>query len=111
MTGIAYVDTRCQAEALSSRHPLRTLVLHRGAHRYEYGYGTTPPGGRPRVARWPGVRTELIAFGYPSGIRGPQVAGTVHWIVECRGLLVAKGFLRATFGGLIDTVDIRVPWW
>ena len=51
---------------------------------------TTSSGGRLRVARRPGVMTELIAFGHPSGIRGPRVADTTDRRVRrrsaCEGL-------------------------
>lgn len=71
-------------------------------------------GSRFGVARWLSVKKELIVFGYPSGVRGPQVAGIIRQIVECGDLLV-KGFLRVMFGGLADTVGFQygivASWW
>lgn len=50
-----------------------------------------PSGDRFGVAR-SGIRKELIAFGYPSRIRGPRVAGTTDRTVQrrpaCEGVLV-----------------------
>ena len=64
------------------------------------GMGTviamTSSGGRFGVARRLSVRKELIAFGHPSGIRGPRVAGTTDRRVRisaCEGFL-ARGVGR-----------------
>ena len=108
-TRIAYLDTGCQAEALSSRYPPRILVLYRSAYRYEYGccrYSFLGRYSRFGVARRPGIRKELIAFGHPSGIRCPHVTSTTYRRVRIIDLLV-KSFLRVAFGGLINIVGFR----